>query len=237
MSFSREFESEEELELQPLQSYAVRNMREGPEEPFPWPQWPKGRTLNPPLQTIPSGPFKTSAPCEASLADFSKLMLAVGDLKNLLRQKPPKLRLIRNRADIVTALARQVVGRLQRLFYQTRACTQRDLAAFASAVNTMRGPGGDADAGSWPPATTPAARGPRRQARESLRHLLNWLRRAAQSSAPLPEGEDSGDLPAPGCYLTPDSTCMNLGGCSGTCVKKCAFGLGPFCFGPYCACQ
>jgi len=177
MSYSFAQQLENELERQLEQSHAEGDG----EDPFPWPQWPTGRTFNPPpLQTIPTGSFKTSPPCEAALADFSKLTLAVGDLKNLLRQTPPNVRLISNRADIVTALARQVVARLQDLFYKKQACTQQDLAAFASTVNTMRGPGTDTDVGSWPRATSAGALGPRKQARESLRHLLNWLRRAAR---------------------------------------------------------
>jgi hypothetical protein len=169
---SHKTELEDELELEAFQLYGEAP----PEQP-----WPAGRTFNPPpAQIVPAGPFQTAATCDAVLTDFGKLTLAVGDLKNLLSQKPADIKAIGNRADIVTSLARQTVGRLQALFYQNQACTSQDLGAFASSVNVMRGPGGDADAGNWPVASSAAAQGSRKQARESLRHLLNWLRRAVR---------------------------------------------------------
>jgi hypothetical protein len=171
MAFETELEDELELEL--FQPHA-----EAPEDPFPW---PTGRTFNPPPgQIIPAGPFQTSATCEAVLTDFGKLTLAVGDLKNLLTKTPPDINSIENRANIITSLARQIVERFKALFYKEQACTREDLSAFASSLNVMRGPGGDADVGSWPRATTAAAQEARRQARESLRHLLDWARRAAR---------------------------------------------------------
>ena len=169
---------------------AVRSMHETePEledeyfdEPYHWPQWPTSRTFNPPpAQTIPAGPYKTFSPCQAVEDDFGKLMLAVDDLRNQLRQRPSNLARVSNRADVVTALSRQIVVRLQKLSYVQQGCARQDMNLFASSVNAMRGGGGDADTGSWPPASSPTVQGPRRQARESLRHLLNWIRRAERN--------------------------------------------------------
>lgn len=182
MSFRSEFE-EDELELEPiaLRSSGEKELSGGRvEEPYQWPQWPPSRTLNPPLQTVPVGPYKTSVPCRAVEDDFQRLTLAVGELKDLLRQSPPNLGSISNRADVVTALARRIVTLLQELWYVKKACTRQDMNQFASLVNTMRGGGADADIGSWPRATSPRVQGPRKQARQSLRHLLNWIRRAVR---------------------------------------------------------
>jgi hypothetical protein len=152
------------------------------DEPYQWPQWPTSRAFNPPpAQTIPAGPFKTFSPCQAIEDDFTKLVLAVDDLKNELRQRPTNLARVSNRADVVTALSRQAVARLQKLSYAQQGCTRQDMSLFASSVNAMRGRGADADTGSWPPAASPSVQGPRRQARESLRHLLNWIRRAERN--------------------------------------------------------
>jgi hypothetical protein len=183
MSFTSEFESEDELELEPviLRSYGEE---EGSgthiEEPYQWPQWPTGRKVNPPPQTVPAGPYQTSVPCRAVEDDFQRLTLAVGELKSLLRQTPPNVRSIGNRADVVTALARRIVNQLQELWYGKKGCTRQHMNQFASLVNTMRGPGADANIGSWPRATSAAVQGPRKQARESLRHLVNWIRRAVR---------------------------------------------------------
>jgi Putative peptidoglycan binding domain len=152
---------------------------EYPEEPFPLPKWPPSRIFNPPpAQTIPAGPYKTFSPCQAIKDDFTKLTLAVDDLKNQLRQRPPSLARVSNRADVVTALSRQIVSRLKKLSYVQQGCTQQDMKLFASSVNVMRGRGDDPDTGSWPPASSSSVQGPRKQARESLRHLLHWIRRA-----------------------------------------------------------
>jgi Lysine-specific metallo-endopeptidase len=149
------------------------------EGPAQWPQWPPSRSFNPPPpQTIPTGPFRTFSPCDAIIDDTARLSLAVDDLQNQLRQRPSNPGRVNNRSDIVTALSRQIVARLQNLSYLKQRCTREDLKLFASAVNTMRGGGADADTGSWPPAGSPREQGPRRSARESLRHLLAWIRRA-----------------------------------------------------------
>jgi hypothetical protein len=145
------------------------------EEPYRWPKWPASRTFNPPLQTIPAGPYKTFS-CEAMIDDFTKLSLAVGDLKNQLRQSPSNSARVQNRADVVTSLSRQVVARLKQ--YVKQGCTRQDMKLFASSVNTMRGGGTDSDIGSWPPASSSGMQGPRKQARKSLRLLLDWIRRA-----------------------------------------------------------
>ena len=185
MSFTSEFESEDELELEPV---TLRSYGEGEgsskhiEEPYQWPQWPTGRKVTPPPQTVPACPYQTSVPCRAVEDDFQRLTLAVGELRSLLRQTPPNVRSIGNRADVVTALARRIVNQLQQLWYGKKGCTRQNMNQFASLVNTMRGPGADADIGSWPRATSPAVQGPRKQARESLRHMLNWIRRAVRES-------------------------------------------------------
>ena len=181
MSFTNEFDFDDEFELEPviLRSYGEEELSGGHiEEPYPWPQWPTGRTFNPPLKTVPTGPYPTSLTCRAVEDDFQRLTLAVGELKDLLRQMPPNLGSIRNRADVVTALARRIVKQLQDLWNVKQGCTRQDMGRFASLVNTMRGGGADADVGSWPKATSPGVLGPRKQARQSLRHLLNWIRRA-----------------------------------------------------------
>src|SRR5262245_6388316 len=149
------------------------------DEPY---QWPTSRSFNPPpLQTIPAGPPETFSPCQAIEDDFSRLVLAVDDLKSELRQTPPNPARVSNRADVVTALSRQIVAQLQKLSYVQRGCTRQDMNLFASSVNVMRGGGADAATGSWPPASSATVQGPRRQARESLRHLLNWIRRAERN--------------------------------------------------------
>jgi hypothetical protein len=146
-----------------------------------WQRWPTGTTFNPPPpQIIPAGPFTTRSPCEAILDDFSRLSLAVGDLKNRLRERPSNPGQANNRSDVVRAISRQIVARLQDLSYIHQACTREDLQTFASSVSVMRGGGADADAGSWPPAGSARAQGARTSARESLRHLLAWIHRAAR---------------------------------------------------------
>jgi len=149
------------------------------DEPY---RWPTTRRFNPPpLRTIPAGPPQTFSPCRAIEDDFSRLVLAVDDLKSELRQRPSNPARVSNRADIVTALSRQIVARLQSLSYVQRGCTRQDMNLFASSVNVMRGGGADGATGSWPPASSATVQGPRRQARESLRHLLNWIRRAERN--------------------------------------------------------
>ena len=151
-------------------------------EPFEWPTWPRSRTFNPPPpRTIPAGPFKTFSPCDPILRDFEKLSLAVGELKKQLRQSPPDRGLVTNRSNVVRALSRQIVARLQKLEYSKQGCTREDMKAFASSVNATRGGGADADVGSWPPARSATVQEPRKAARESLRHLLNWIRRAERN--------------------------------------------------------
>jgi hypothetical protein len=146
-----------------------------------WQRWPTGSTFNPPPpQIIPAGPFTTRSPCEAILDDFSRLSLAVGDLKNRLRERPSNPGQANNRSDVVRAISRQIVARLQDLSYIHQACTREDLQTFASSVSVMRGGGADADAGSWPLAGSARAQGARTSARESLRHLLAWIHRAAR---------------------------------------------------------
>ena len=143
-----------------------------------WPTWPRSRTFNPPAQSVPSGPFTTHSPCQAILDDFTKLTLAVGDLKRQLRQSPPDQRTVSNRSSVVRALSRHIVKRLQELRF--KGCTREDLTGFASSVNLMRGPGADGDVGNWPRGSA-GVKNPRTAARESLRHLLNWIRRAERN--------------------------------------------------------
>jgi hypothetical protein len=150
------------------------------EEPYPPPQWPPSRRFHPPpAQIIPTGPYQTFSPCSAVLDDFSRLAVAADDLKDALREQPPDLARIANRADVVTAVSREIVTRLSSRSYVRVGCIREDLDTLASSVNVLRGPGGDAEVGSWPPARSAREQGPRRQARESLRHLLAWCRRAA----------------------------------------------------------
>jgi hypothetical protein len=149
------------------------------EGPTQWPQWPASRSFNPPpLQSIPAGPFRTFSPCDAIIDDTTRLSLAVDDLKNQLRQRPSSPVRVNNRSDIVTALSRQIVARLRNLSYVKQRCTRQDLKLFASSVNGMRGGGADLDTGSWPRASFPREQQARRTARESLRHLLAWIRQA-----------------------------------------------------------
>jgi hypothetical protein len=167
------------------------------ETPFPWPQWPTSRSFNrPPPRIIPAGSPRTFSPCDAVADDAIKLSLAVDDLKNQLRQRPPNRQRVNNRSDVVRALSRQIVARLEQLVYARAGCSRVDLGLLARSVATARGGGNDADIGSWPPAGSPAAQEPRRAARESLRHLLAWARRAAQ----FPENMNVSDrnLPLPG---------------------------------------
>lgn len=160
-----------------LDSYEEELVDEYLEEQGPY-QWPRSRSFNPSSQSIPVGPPKTSTPCEAITDDFTNLTLAVGDLKNELRRSPENLARLRNRSDVARALSRQIVGRLQSGWYVQRGCKRQDMSLFASAVNTMRGGGADPDTGSWPLARSPMAKAERTAARQSLRHLLNWIRRA-----------------------------------------------------------
>src|SRR5208282_4939043 len=124
------------------------------------------------------GPFRTFSPCDAIIDDTTRLSLAVDNLRNQLRQRPSNPGRVNNRSDIVTAISRQIVARLQNLLYIRQGCTRQDLKLFASTVNAMRGGGADLDTGSWPLASSPREQGARRSARESLRHLLAWIRRA-----------------------------------------------------------
>lgn len=175
MSFTNEFEWEDEVELEPIRSQSYEGYLE---DSPPWPQWPTGRTFNPPSGTVPAtGGFQTSS-CERFNLDLYNLSSAVALLKNLLRERSPNLKAVSNRADVVTALSRQLVSRLKERWDVRRGCTQQDLHRLAAAVNTIRGGGKDEDTGSWPKGSSLAVQGPRKQARESLRHLLNWLRRA-----------------------------------------------------------
>ena len=152
------------------------------EEPYPPQPWPPSRRFNPPPpQTIPTGRYQTFSPCDAVLNDFDRLAAAADDLKDALRQQPADLARIANRADVVTAVSREIVARLSARHYVQVGCSRDDLATLASSVNVLRGPGADADVGSWPPARSGRAQGPRTQARQSLRHLLSWCRRAANS--------------------------------------------------------
>jgi hypothetical protein len=148
------------------------------EEPYQWPQWPASRTFNPPLQIIPAGPFKTFSPCQAIEDDFSKLMLAVGDLKDELRQSPSDSGRVSNRSDVVRSLSRRIISQLHKGLYVQQGCTQQDMKLLANSVNAMRGGGEDSDTGSWPRAASRTVQEPRRAARESLRHLLYWIRQA-----------------------------------------------------------
>jgi hypothetical protein len=176
MSFTNEFEWEDEVELEPIRPRSYEGYLE---DSPPWPQWPPGRIFNPQSPSIPAvGPYETPLTCREVEKDFQRLTLATGELKDLLRQTPPNLRDVSNRANVVTALARRIVAQLQELWYLKKGCTRRDMNRFASLVNTMRGGGKDAETGSWPRGSSPAVQGPRKQARESLRHLLNWIRRA-----------------------------------------------------------
>jgi Putative peptidoglycan binding domain len=152
------------------------------EEPYPPQPWPPSRRFNPPPpQTIPTGRYQTFSPCDAVLNDFDRLAAAADDLKDALRQQPADLARIANRADIVTAVSREIVARLSARHYVQIGCSREDLATLASSVNVLRGPGADGDVGSWPPVRSGRAQGPRTQARQSLRHLLAWCRRAAKS--------------------------------------------------------
>jgi hypothetical protein len=147
------------------------------EEPY---QWPTSRSFNPPApQIIPAGPFQTAL-CQSILSDWDDLSFAVGELKAQVRQRPSNRALVTNRSDIVRSLSRKMVARLQNGTYIQQGCSQHDLALLADSVNALRGPGGDADTGSWPVASNAGNREARRAARESLRHLLNWTRRAAR---------------------------------------------------------
>jgi hypothetical protein len=160
-------------------TFATGQLDHDIEEPYQPPQWPSSRSFNPPAaQTIPTGPYQTFSPCDAIIDDMTRLSLAVDDLKNELRQRPSDRRHVGNRSDVVRAISRQIVARLQNLSYVREGCTQQDMQLFASSVATMRGEGSDLEAGSWPRASSAREQEPRRAARESLRHLLAWIRRA-----------------------------------------------------------
>jgi hypothetical protein len=156
---------------------AMENTLEA-DTPFQWPQWPTSRRFNPPAQSVPTRPPRTFSPSDAATDDAIKLSLVVDDLKNQLRQRPPNLRNISNRSDVVRALSRQLVARVQQLAYIRAGCSRADLGLLARSAAAMRGSGGDAPVGSWPPAASAPLQEPRRAARESLRHLLAWVRRA-----------------------------------------------------------
>ena len=154
------------------------------EEPYPPQPWPPSRRFNPPPpQTIPTERYQTRdySPCDAVLNDFDRLAAAADSLKAALLEKPANLAWIANRADAVTAASREIVAQLSSRHYVQVGCSREDLAILASNVDALRGPGEDADVGSWPPARSGRAQGPRTQARQSLRHLLAWCRRAAKS--------------------------------------------------------
>jgi Putative peptidoglycan binding domain len=147
-----------------------------------WPQWPTSRTFNPPpAQTIPARPsHPPPALCQSIVDDYPELLFAAEELKSQLRQKPSKPTIVTNRSDIVRKLTRQILARLQNRTYVLGGCTRDDLEAFASSVSALRGGGADSDSGSWPLANTASEQEPRRAARESLRHLLAWIRRAGK---------------------------------------------------------
>lgn len=168
----------EELFEDSADSYEEEELFDEYFQPAP-PQWPsRSGAFNPQPGTIPAGPYETFSPCQAIIDDFTELKFAVGDLKNRLRESPSNLGLVRNRSDIVRSLSRQIVARLQSGAYVQRGCTRQDMGLFARWVNGMRGRGADSDTGSWPRTPSRSAQAPRRAARESLRHLLNWFRRA-----------------------------------------------------------
>jgi hypothetical protein len=153
------------------------------DEPYPRQPWPPSRRFNPPpAQTIPTGRYQTRdySPCDAVINDFDQLAAAADGLKAALVEAAPDPAWVANRADAVTAVSREIVARLSSRSYLQVGCTREDLEHLASNVDDMRGPGGDPDIGSWPPARTAREQGPRSQARQSLRHLLNWCRRAAR---------------------------------------------------------
>jgi Putative peptidoglycan binding domain len=154
------------------------------EGPHLEPGWPPGRRFNPgPPQIIPAGPYQTSL-CQAVNDDHDELLFAVDELKSRLRQRPSNPTIVENRSDNVRALCRRIVARLRNHVFLPRGCTRHDLRAFAEAVAVMRGPGEDADTGSWPPASSRREREARRAARESLKHLLAWIRDEAQRMPP-----------------------------------------------------
>jgi hypothetical protein len=142
-------------------------------------EWPPSNTFNPPpAQIIPARTSQPLALCQQILDDHDELLFATEELKSQLRQRPSKRAMVTNPSDVVRNLSRQIVTQLRNRTYILRGCTQGDLEAFASSVNELRGEGADSDGGSWPLAKTVSEQEPRRAARESLRHLLAWIRRA-----------------------------------------------------------
>jgi hypothetical protein len=152
------------------------------DEGYQWPQWPTSRTFKGPAPgTIPVGPPKAFAPCDALLDERRRLRLAVDEVKARLRERPTNPRRVAEAADVLTAMCRQMVSILQERWYTKQGCAKYDLHLFAESVSAVRGRGADADIGTWPGAGSPAVLGSRKQARESLRHLLNWIRRATRN--------------------------------------------------------
>jgi hypothetical protein len=152
------------------------------DEGYQWPQWPSSRSFKGPASgTIPVGPPKAFAPCDALLDERRRLRLAVDEVKARLRERPTNPRRVAEAADVLTAMCRQMVSILQERWYTKQGCTKYDLHLFAESVSAVRGGGADADIGTWPGAGSPAVLGPRKQARESLRHLLYWIRRATRN--------------------------------------------------------
>jgi hypothetical protein len=167
-------------------------------EPEPQ-QWPKSRIFNPPpAQIVPAGPYQTPSLCQSILDDHSQLLFAVTELKSWLRRRPSNPATVVNRSDMVRNLSRKIVARLQNREYVALGCTQRDFHVFASSVDALRGGGADSDSGSWPLAQSASEQEARRAARESLRHLLAWIRRAfflrPIGGAAAGEGETSSEL-------------------------------------------
>jgi Putative peptidoglycan binding domain/Lysine-specific metallo-endopeptidase len=148
------------------------------EEPFPLPQWPPSRSFNPPLQTIPSRTFQTAPGCEALIEAMTRLSLDVEALKNQLRQRPSNLKNIIDLRNNVRAQSLDTIARLKDHSFVRGGCTRNDMGVAARSVDVMRGPGEDADTGSWPLADSATAQQARTEVRQSLRHLLAWLRRA-----------------------------------------------------------
>jgi hypothetical protein len=149
-------------------------------EADPLGQWPPSRHFGGPAPgSVPVGPPQTFSPCSALLDERRRLSLAVDEVKGRMRERPSNARRVAEAADVLTAMCRQMVSILQDRWYIKQGCTKQDLHLFARSASAMRGPGNDADVGNWPPSAS-AVQGPRKQARESLRHLVNWIRRAEQ---------------------------------------------------------
>lgn len=152
------------------------------DEAYQWPQWPTSRSFTGPAPGgVPVGPPTTFAPCNALLDERRRLQLAVGEVKARLAERPANPRRVAEAANVLTEMCRQMVSILQERWYMKQGCTKSDLHLLAQSASAMREGGADGGVGSWPAAGSPAALGPRKQARESLRHLVNWLRRAERN--------------------------------------------------------